>query len=81
MSDLETSQNLTVLSQDPDTRQPEESSLLKLHTQPGTRKIFRFDERAQIQGVAVRRDAILDVKQWLLDSVYDMILQVRLLCL
>ena len=42
MSDLETSQNLTVLSQDPDTRQPEESSLLKLHTQPGTRKIFRL---------------------------------------
>ena len=44
MSDLETSQNLTVLSQDPDTRQPEESVLLKLHTQPGMRKRFRFDQ-------------------------------------
>ena len=33
-TDLDTSQNLTVLSQDPDTRDAVESSALKLHTQP-----------------------------------------------
>ena len=33
-TDRDTSQNLTVLSQDPDTRDAVESSALKLHTQP-----------------------------------------------